>query len=216
MMAIGLAGGFCIAGTANTGAKTGKKKAGTTVVKKKRMKRNGSAEEMSDSVLITEIRIVEDKELKDEMVAPKNEEEIISIDEKRDCPGTVRAYREAESCGKANNDYVFEMVEHKAEFPGGLQALMTWLGSNIRYPDDAVADSIQGRVIIRFVVEKDGEISGVEVLKGVYPSLDAEAIRVVREMPRWIPGKMGDTVVRSAYVLPISFRLTDSGTTKEE
>lgn len=103
---------------------------------------------------------------------------------------------------------VYTAVDQSAEFPGGVPALMNWLGSNIRYPEDAVRDDIQGRVIVKFVVNTDGRISDATVIKGVSASLDGEAIRVVQAMPTWQPAQIDGKKVSSWFVLPVSFKLS--------
>lgn len=105
---------------------------------------------------------------------------------------------------------VFVAVEKQAEFPGGIQALMHWLSMNIRYPESAQQGNIQGRVIVKFVVNADGSISDPTVLKGVETSLDKEAVRVVRAMPKWIPAENQGQKVASYFNIPISFKLTPS------
>lgn len=102
---------------------------------------------------------------------------------------------------------IFEVVEQPASFPGGQAALMQWLSNNIRYPVIAQENGIQGRVIIQFVVSRDGTINDIKVLRGVDPSLDREAIRLVEQMPKWIPGRQGGTAVNVRFTLPIVFRL---------
>ena len=92
-------------------------------------------------------------------------------------------------------------------FPGGPAALMSYLSKNIKYPTVAEETGIQGRVIVTFVVERDGSITDVQVAKSVDPSLDKEAQRVVRSMPRWIPGKQNGSAVRVKYTVPVTFRL---------
>lgn len=104
---------------------------------------------------------------------------------------------------------VYIAVEQPAEFPGGRTALMSWLPQNIRYPMDAVMNKIQGRSVVRFIVEKDGSISDATIIQHTDPSLDAEALRVVRSMPNWIPAKNGGKPVRSYFTLPVSFRLSN-------
>lgn len=103
---------------------------------------------------------------------------------------------------------VFMVVSEVPEFPGGQSALMNYLESSIEYPEDALRDSIQGRVIVQFVVEKDGSVSSPEVVRSVSPSLDAEAVRIVLQMPRWKPGKDMGTARRVRYAVPIRFRLS--------
>ena len=102
----------------------------------------------------------------------------------------------------------FDVVEQMPEFPGGQEALMQFLRQEVKYPKEASKDGIQGRVVVQFVVEKDGSISEVEVVKKVNEHLDAEAIRVVNAMPKWKPGKQKGENVRVKYTLPISFRLS--------
>lgn len=92
-------------------------------------------------------------------------------------------------------------------FPGGTVELMKYLKDSIKYPLEARKQGIQGRVICRFVVEPDGEITNVEVGKGIDSLLDAEAVRVVKAMPRWIPGKVNGKLVRTNMTLPVHFRL---------
>jgi protein TonB len=102
---------------------------------------------------------------------------------------------------------VYMMVEDRPEFSGGDQALMKYLSENIKYPKEAKDKGIQGRVTVEFVVEKDGSISNAEIMRGIDPSLDAEAVRVVSAMPRWKPGKQRGNLVRVRYSIPIIYRL---------
>ena len=106
-----------------------------------------------------------------------------------------------------NSTRVYDVVEQMPSFPGGISGLRTYLNQNIRYPAEAQEICVQGRVVVSFVVEKDGHISDVTVLRSVDPSLDKEAVRVVRNMPRWTPGKQGGEPVRVRYNVPVSFRL---------
>ena len=98
-------------------------------------------------------------------------------------------------------------VEQMPSYPGGENALTTYLVDNIKYPEEAVKKGIEGRVLIKFIVEKDGSISNVEVAEPVNPLLDKEALRVVRSMDNWIPGKQNGKPVRVLWNIPISFRL---------
>lgn len=102
---------------------------------------------------------------------------------------------------------VFDIVEQQPLFPGGPAALMKYLSENTKYPVVAQENGVQGRVTVQFVVEKDGSISDVHVLRGVDPSLDREAVRVVKSMPRWTPGKQNGITVRVNYRVPVLFRL---------
>ena len=107
----------------------------------------------------------------------------------------------------AEPEKVFDMVEQMPTFPGGQQELMSYLGKNIKYPTIAQENGTQGRVIIQFVVERDGTITDVRVARGVDPYLDKEAVRVVQSMPKWIPGKQNGKAVRVKFTVPVMFRL---------
>ena len=102
---------------------------------------------------------------------------------------------------------VFDTVEQMPEYPGGMQAMIEFLQTNMKYPEDAAKQKVEGRVMVQFVVETDGSVTDVHVAKQVFPSLDAEAIRVVQAMPKWTPGKEKGRVVRVKYNLPIVFRM---------
>jgi protein TonB len=108
---------------------------------------------------------------------------------------------------KEEETKVFDVVEQMPSFPGGDAELMKFLSSHIKYPVVAEENGIQGRVIAQFVVERDGSISDVKVIKSVDPSLDKEAIRVLKSMPKWIPGKQNGAPVRVKYTVPVTFRL---------
>ena len=105
------------------------------------------------------------------------------------------------------NQKVFDVVEQMPEYPGGQAALFEYLSKNIKYPDDAAKKKVEGKVFVTFVVDTDGKITDVSLLRKVFPSLDAEAIRVISAMPNWIPGKQGGKVVKVKYTVPIMFRL---------
>ena len=102
---------------------------------------------------------------------------------------------------------VFDVVEEMPHFPGGEAALQAFLSSNTKYPVVAQENGVQGRVTVSFVVERDGSITDVRVVRSVDPSLDREASRVVRSMPRWSPGKQNGSTVRVKYTVPVVFRL---------
>ena len=104
---------------------------------------------------------------------------------------------------------IFVAVEQQPEFPGGNAALMKWLGNNIRYPQMALENGISGRVIVKFVVEKDGSVSGVTLVRGVDKDLDREALRVVKSMPKWQPGKNNGQSVRCYFTLPVTFKIQE-------
>lgn len=100
---------------------------------------------------------------------------------------------------------IFEVVEQQPKFPGG--SVNGWLADHIKYPVVAAENGIQGRVVVQFVVERDGSVSQVRVVRGVDPSLDKEAQRVISSMPKWIPGKQNGQSVRSRFTVPVTFRL---------
>lgn len=100
---------------------------------------------------------------------------------------------------------IFEVVEQQPQFPGG--SVNGWLADHIKYPVVAAENGIQGRVVVQFVVERDGSVSQVRVVRGVDPSLDKEAQRVISSMPKWIPGKQNGQSVRSRFTVPVTFRL---------
>ena len=104
-------------------------------------------------------------------------------------------------------DKVYEVCEQMPTFPGGDAALMKYLAENVKYPALAIKAQEQGRVVVSFTVEKDGAISDVKVARSVTPSLDAEAVRVVKAMPKWTPGKQDGQLVRVRYNVPVSFKL---------
>jgi protein TonB len=99
------------------------------------------------------------------------------------------------------------VVEQQAEFPDGIQALYKWLGNNIKYPTVCRENGIQGKVVVRFVVEKNGQVTNAQVVREVHELLNEEALRVVKQMPKWKPGKQSGNAVRSYFTLPIKFAL---------
>lgn len=110
---------------------------------------------------------------------------------------------------------VVDMPDEQAEFDGGQQALMTWLSQNMQYPKEAVEADAQGRVLVGFIVNRDGSIDDVKVVKSVHPALDAEAVRVVKSMPKWKPGKKDGKTVRVSYTLPMTFKLDAAPATQD-
>ena len=106
-------------------------------------------------------------------------------------------------------DEIYDVAEVQPEFPGGTTAMLQWIQQNMRYPQSALDEGIQGRVFVRFIVEKDGSISNPEILRGVNTALDNEALRLVRAMPKWTPAKMNGQPVRFRFTMPITFRLPE-------
>jgi TonB family protein len=111
---------------------------------------------------------------------------------------------------------VFSHVELPPVFPGGEKALMQYLSENTKYPESAQKDSIQGRVVVRFIVSHTGKVENVEVVRSLNPACDAEAIRVVEAIPDWIPGKQNGEAVDVYYTLPILYKLQDNSVEKEK
>ena len=141
-------------------------------------------------------------------------QEIKVTEASKDDKATTVTMNVVEDEQNATDDKVFDVVENMPEFNGGMGALMQYLSDNIRYPEEK---DIQGRVIVRFVVGKDGSISNAQVVKSVHPSFDAEALRIINNMPKWIPGTQNGKPVNVKYAVPISFRkATGSFETKED
>ena len=118
----------------------------------------------------------------------------------------VTAYAQKTVVSQSNQS-VYDEVEVMPEFPGGMQAMIEYLNTNIKYPKDAIKQEVGGRVMVMFVVETDGSLSNVRVARKVFPSLDAEAVRVVKSMPKWKPGKEKGRPVRVNFTMPIVFSI---------
>ena len=132
----------------------------------------------------------------------KQEMEGTRVVVKAESPEDTAQFKNAESTEKT-----YVVVEQMPAFPGGDAALMKYLSENIKYPEAAEKAGEQGRVVVNFIVEKDGAISNVNVVRSVTPTLDAEAVRVIKAMPKWVPGKQDGQSVRVKYNVPVSFKL---------
>ena len=175
-------------------------------------------EEVLNTVKVTEIAIVDDSEVTKEDEV-KNQEELTQtetafgatdFDKGTDDVTVVREVRDevvVEEKRAPEPEKIFTAVEESPKFPGGEAELYKYLNKNIRYPEIAAQNNIQGRVVVQFVVEKDGSVGEVKVVRGVDPDLDKEAVRVVKSMPKFIPGKMNGQNVRVWHTLPIKFTL---------
>ncbi len=106
---------------------------------------------------------------------------------------------------KQDTEPIFSIVEEPAQFPGGDEALLKFIRKKIKYPKQAIKNKISGTVYVQFIVEKDGSISDVTVIRGIGGGCDEEAVRVITKMPNWIPAKQKGIPVRSFYVIPITF-----------
>ena len=107
-----------------------------------------------------------------------------------------------------DDDRIFDVVEENAQFPGGDEACMKWLQEHIKYPQICIEQNVQGRVQVGFVVNRDGSIVDVKILRSPDPNLSKEAERVVKMMPKWKPARQGNKTVRSRFNLPVNFRLS--------
>ncbi|MCI6161455.1 MAG: energy transducer TonB [Prevotellaceae bacterium] len=105
------------------------------------------------------------------------------------------------------DDKLYDVVEVMPEYPGGMVAMMRFLQDNVQYPFKASKQNINGRVVVQFIVEKDGRVGHAKIARSVHPLLDEEALRVVRLMPKWTPGKQKGKPVRVKFNIPITFRL---------
>ncbi|MCM1522098.1 MAG: energy transducer TonB [Muribaculaceae bacterium] len=175
-------------------------------------------EEILNTVKATELQITKDEEVVEEI---KSQDELketdtavgtTDFDKGTDDLNVVREHKEEviveeKKPEPVDDNKVFDVVEQKPQFPGGDAALLKWIGEHIRYPAMAQENNIQGRVVVQFVVTKTGSIGEVRVIRGKDPDLDKEAVRVVKSLPKFVPGKMNGHSVNVWYTLPISFKL---------
>lgn len=108
---------------------------------------------------------------------------------------------------KVANDKVLEKAEVMPQFPGGDQAMMKFVSENVQYPEEAKEKEISGRVLVGFIVEKDGSVNEVKIVRGIGGGCDEEAVRVVKAMPKWKPGKQDGKTVRVSYTMPFFFKM---------
>ncbi len=174
-------------------------------------------EEVLNTVKVTELAIVDDDQVSKEDEI-KTQEELTQtetafgasdFDQGTDDVTVVREIKNEVVVEekKPEPEKIFTAVEENPQFPGGEKAMYEYLSKNIRYPEMAQQNNISGRVTVQFVVEKNGAIGEVKVVRGKDPDLDKEAVRVVKSMPNFIPGKMNGQAVRVWYTLPITFKL---------
>ncbi len=148
---------------------------------------------------VTQIKIVDDDvEVEDDLDIDVEADEDLEFEE------YIPPEEEEE---EVEEEQIFTVVESMPEFPGGRAALMKYLAQNIKYPPYAKEAGIQGRVFINFVVETDGSITNVKVLRGIGGGCDEEAVRVVKNMPKWKPGMQRGKPVRVSFNLPVKFTL---------
>ncbi|MDR0232842.1 MAG: TonB family protein [Dysgonamonadaceae bacterium] len=171
--------------------------------------------ELKASIKFTPPVIKKDEDVRDEDAMKTQQEltdtkitiSVADVEGKTDGTGVDIADLKDNKVVVAEKEQVFTHVEQMPSFPGGDKAMMEFLGKNIKYPVIAQEQGIQGMVVLRFVVGKNGEVSDVTVLRSLDPSCDKEAIRVVKSMPRWIPGKQNGNPVLVYYTLPVRFTL---------
>ena len=152
-------------------------------------------------VVTTEVNIIEndaesDKELNMDVFDKIEKQENIEI-------APVQVEQEEEEV----EDEIFQVVEQDPEYPGGVEALYKFIQQNLKYPQLAKENNITGRVFVQFVVEKDGSVSNVKAARDIGGGCGAEAVRVIKAMPKWTPGKQRGKAVRAAYTLPVNFVL---------
>ena len=174
-------------------------------------------EEILNTIKDTQIAVVADNEVKEDITSKDEVQEstaaagATTFDKGTDDLNVVREHKDEiiveEKKPEPKKDEIFTAVEQMPQFPGGDAELYKWISSHIKYPTMAAENNIQGRVTVRFVVKEDGSIGRVEVLRGKDPDLDKEAQRVVKTLPKFIPGKMNGHAVQVWYTLPINFKL---------
>ena len=174
-------------------------------------------EEVANQQRVTDLLIVEDDKLEDDKQV-KNQEDVLEneaqagaldITEGTNDLNKITIKEEVIAAPKVEEEQPMNiaMVEQKPEFNGGEAAMYKWLSENIVYPSAASEQGVQGRVVVEFVVGKDGSITNVRVLRPRHPALDKEAVRVVKAMPKWIPGRNNGQPVKVTYTLPVTFKL---------
>lgn len=175
-------------------------------------------EEILNTVKATELAIVRDEEVQEEIKSQDDLKDTdtavgtTDFDKGTDDLNVVREHKdeiivEEKKPEPVDDNRVFDVVEQKPQFPGGEAALLKYVSEHIRYPAMAQENNIQGRVVVQFVVTKTGDVGEVKVVRGKDPDLDKEAVRVVKSLPKFVPGKMNGHAVNVWYTLPIQFKL---------
>ena len=168
-------------------------------------------QQVTDLLIVEDDKIEEDKQVKNQEDVLDNEAAVGAVDitEGTNDLNKIAIKEEVIAAPKVEDEtpVSIAMVEQKPEFPGGESAMYKWLSDNIVYPSVASEEGVQGRVVVEFVVGKDGSISNVRVVRPRHPALDKEALRVVKAMPKWMPGRNNGQPVKVTYTLPVTFRL---------
>ena len=174
-------------------------------------------EEVANQQRVTDLLIVEDEKIEEDKQV-KNQEEVLENEAQAGALDitegtndlnkiTIKEEVIAAPVVEEEQPMNIAMVEQKPEFNGGEAAMYKWLGDNIVYPSAAAEEGVSGRVVVEFVVGKDGSITNVRVVRPRHPALDKEAVRVVKAMPNWIPGRNNGQPVKVTYTLPVTFKL---------
>ncbi len=174
-------------------------------------------EEILNTIKDTEIEIAADNEVTEDITSKDEVQEstaaagATTFDQGTDNLEVVRTHKDEiiveEKKPEPVKEEIFTAVEQMPQFPGGEAELLKYVATHIKYPTMAAENNIQGRVVVKFVVKKDGNVGDVVILRGKDPDLDKEAVRVVKTLPRFIPGKMNGQAVSVWYTLPINFKL---------
>lgn len=168
-------------------------------------------QQVTDLLIVEDENIEEDKQVKDQEKVLENEAAVgtVDISEGTNDLNKVMIKTEVIEEPKVEEEQPMNiaMVEQKPQFPGGEAEMYKWLGANIVYPPAAAEEGVSGRVVVEFVVGKDGSITNVRVVRPRHPALDKEAVRVVKAMPKWIPGRNNGQPVKVTYTLPVTFKL---------
>ena len=168
-------------------------------------------QQVTDLLIVEDDKIEEDKQVKNQEDVLENEAAVGAVDitEGTNDLNKVIIQEQVIAAPKVEDEQPVSiaMVEQKPEFPGGVAAMYQCLGDNIVYPSAASEEGVQGRVVVEFVVGKDGSISNVKVVRPRHPALDKEALRVVKAMPKWLPGRNNGQPVKVTYTLPVTFKL---------
>lgn len=167
-------------------------------------------QQLTDLLIVDDKDIEEDKQVKNQQDVLENEAAVGSVDitEGTNDLNKIAIKEEVIAAPKVDDEPVsIAMVEQKPEFPGGEAEMYKWLSNNIVYPSAASEEGVQGRVVVEFVVGKDGSINNARVVRSRHPALDKEALRVVKSMPKWMPGRNNGQPVKVTYTLPVTFKL---------
>lgn len=168
-------------------------------------------QQVTDLLIVDDDKIEEDKQVKNQEEVLDNEAAVGAVDitEGTNDLNKIIIKDEVIAAPKVEEEQPMNiaMVEQKPEFNGGEAAMYKWLSDNIVYPSAASEEGVQGRVVVEFVVGKDGSITNVRVVRPRHPALDKEAVRVVKAMPKWIPGRNNGQPVKVTYTLPVTFKL---------